>query len=591
MLPFLLWVGQLLLFAVGVSTDELLTALQNTDDCSSCLDFLATLKTVALSGNDPFIIAFTQLCIQLDVADPDVCTGLVAREGPILAHDLRSIGTTGQTARRLCDALMGQCVSKAVNPFIVPLPKSAPTQPDVLRSKGRPPLRVVHLSDVHIDRMYTVGAEANCTKPICCRDFSTQRPTVPAGPNGNAQCDSPISLADSMLAEIERIGPDFSIFTGDVVEHDTWLVTRPEATDALVSFNEEMARALSAPVFPSLGNHDSAPDNAFARTTSHTTNNSNWVYDTESIGWERWIGPNAASQVKHISGSYSVQVPGLKLRTVAVNTQMWYKQNYWLYDSDIPQPDPNGILAFMVKALQAAEDAGDPVWIIGHIPLGKEDTLPDQSNYYDQILQRYKNTITGQFFGHSHKDQFEIAYSNYSEQTAANAVGLGWIAPALTPTSGNPAFKVYDVDPDTFEIMDAKVYFTNISDPEFQIAPTWELYYSARDTYGPLVGLPPSAPLSPAFWHNLTEVFAVNDTAFQLFNTFITRGADVGACSGACVNSTICDMRAFRSQDNCDTPAQGLDLRRRSSVRATGVSKDSAECEGFGLASILSGAF
>lgn len=73
----------------------------------------------------------------------------------------------------------------------------------------------------------------------------------------------------------------------------------------------------------------------------------------------------------------------------------------------------------MVEALQAAEDAGDRAWIIGHIPLGKEDTLVDQvgsrpdisiftqlypkSNYYDQVLQRYKNTIAGQFFGHSHK--------------------------------------------------------------------------------------------------------------------------------------------------------------------------------------------
>jgi hypothetical protein len=32
----------------------------------------------------------------------------------------------------------------------------------------------------------------------------------------------------------------------------------------------------------------------------------------------------------------------------------------------------------MVEALQAAEDAGDRAWIIGHIPLGKEDTLIDQ---------------------------------------------------------------------------------------------------------------------------------------------------------------------------------------------------------------------
>lgn len=42
------------------------------------------------------------------------------------------------------------------------------------------------------------------------------------------------------------------------------------------------------------------------------------------------------------------------------------------------RPDPNGTLAFMAQELQAAEDAGQRAWIIGHIPLGKEDTFNDQ---------------------------------------------------------------------------------------------------------------------------------------------------------------------------------------------------------------------
>lgn len=56
-------------------------------------------------------------------------------------------------------------------------------------------------------------------------------------------------------------------------------------------------------------------------------------------------------------------------------------------------------------------------------------------------------------------------------------MSFGLVAPSLTPTStyglheheshifdnlleldGNPAFTVYDVDPDTYDIMDAKVY-------------------------------------------------------------------------------------------------------------------------------------
>ncbi|KAJ6560941.1 sphingomyelin phosphodiesterase [Mycena sp. CBHHK59/15] len=571
---FLLYV----IAAGEVSTEALLSALQSTDDCASCLGLLGAFQSLAVLGDDVFIASFTTLCIELGVADPDVCTGVIAGTGPILAHDLREISLAGQTAQKLCDALLGMWRH-------APGQSPAPAHPKKFVSRGRPPFRVVHLSDVHIDRGYTVGAEANCTKSICCRDFadSPATPTDPAGPNGNAHCDSPVSLADSMLEAIERLHPKFSIFTGDVVEGAVWLVDQPEATMDLADFNAEMASKLTAPIFPSIG-HDSAPVNAFARSTSATTNNSQWVFDTQSTGWEQWIKQPAASQVDHISGSYSALVAGTNLRIISVNTQYWYKQNFWLYDSDVLQPDPNGIIAFMVDALQAAEDAGERAWIIGHIPLGKEDTLVDQSNYYDQVLQRYKNTIAGQFFGHSHKDQFEIAYSNYSEQTAENAVSVALIGPALTPTSGNPAFKVYEIDPDTFEVMDASVVFTNTSDANFQTNPQWGLYYSARATYGPLVGLSPRSSLSPAFWHNLTEVFAANATAFQLFNTFLSRGGAVTPCDADCANTTICDMRAFRSENNCDTPTPGFSIRRR----AGGGSRVADECEGTGISHLLS---
>ncbi|KAJ7679351.1 sphingomyelin phosphodiesterase [Mycena polygramma] len=567
------------------STDAIRSALQNTVDCPSCLALFTSLKPVAQSGDDALIIQLTGLCIQLGAASPDVCAGVVANAGPVLARDFRQINTTGPTAEKLCDALMGVCGSKTVTPFAVQFPKPPPAHPKVFKSRGRTPFRVVHLSDVHIDRQYTPGSEANCTKPICCRDFadSPAVPTLPAGPNGNSHCDSPVPLADSMLAAVESLKPIFSIFTGDVADRAVWLINQSHVSADLHDFNAEMAAKLSAPIFPSLGNHDTAPVNFFARSTSNTANNSQWVFDIQSAGWEQWIKRSAASQVEHDSGSYSALVSGTNLRIIAVNTQYWYKQNFWLYDSDAVQPDPNGIIAFMVNQLQAAEDAGERVWVIGHIPIGSSDVGVDQSNYFDQVLQRYKNAIAGQFFGHTHGDQFQIAYSNYSNQTAQTAVSVALIGPALTPNSGNPAVKVYEIDPDTFEVMDSSVYFTNTSDPNFQVDPKWSLYYSARQTYGPLVGLSPSEPLSPAFWHNLTEVFQQNDTAFQMYNTFISRGGAVGVCDAACKNNTICDLRAFRSENNCDTPTPGFSLRRRGG----GASHESESCEGTGMAHLF----
>jgi sphingomyelin phosphodiesterase len=57
------------------------------------------------------------------------------------------------------------------------------------------------------------------------------------------------------------------------------------------------------------------------------------------------------------------------------------------------------------------------------------------------IVQRFDATIAAVFYGHTHKDEFEIAYSDYSAQSASTATMMSYIAPALTPTSGNPTFR------------------------------------------------------------------------------------------------------------------------------------------------------
>jgi sphingomyelin phosphodiesterase len=90
----------------------------------------------------------------LQVEDDDVCEGLIGEQGPILAHDLRSISPFGRTATLLCEAIFGLCQAPAVSPFKFPLPP-APANPKRWTSDVREPFQVVHFSDVHIDREYT----------------------------------------------------------------------------------------------------------------------------------------------------------------------------------------------------------------------------------------------------------------------------------------------------------------------------------------------------------------------------------------------------------------------------------------------------
>jgi sphingomyelin phosphodiesterase len=38
---------------------------------------------------------------------------------------------------------------------------------------GRKSIKILHISDLHPDLYYTVGAETNCSEPVCCRSNVT----------------------------------------------------------------------------------------------------------------------------------------------------------------------------------------------------------------------------------------------------------------------------------------------------------------------------------------------------------------------------------------------------------------------------------
>jgi sphingomyelin phosphodiesterase len=140
-----------------------------------------------------------------------------------------------------------------------------------------------------------------------------------------------------------------------------------------------------------------SPTNAFPPTA--VGKQAQWVYDLLSSDWSKWIGSGAASEELSF-GSYSVKYPGGNLRMISINTNLYYIDNYWLFE-DPMESDPSGQLAWLVSQLDAAEKAGERVYIIGHMPMGESDAFRDGSNYFDQIVNRYSATIAAMFFGRS----------------------------------------------------------------------------------------------------------------------------------------------------------------------------------------------
>jgi sphingomyelin phosphodiesterase len=391
----------------------------------------------------------------------------------------------------------------------------------------------------------------------------------PAGPYGDHNCDSPLDLEESLYSAIEQIVPDasFTLFTGDIVEGIQWLTTNKEIVTDIDSCYSHM-RGLDL-VYGAVGNHEANPVNSFPPAGVHTlTNQSNqYMYDTLAENWIDWIGPEAAANTASRYGAYSVLHPRTSLRIISFNTMFYMKENFWLY-TPVMSWDPSSQFSWLISELQSAEDARERVYLIGHMPMGQSDSLYDYSAYFDQIVQRYDATIAALFFGHTHRDQWEIAYSDYNDRTYQTATAMSYIAPALTPTSGNPTFRVYSVDPVTFGVLDYTVYYANMSLPHYQSqGPTWEKYYSVKETYGLLLSLPytdPSAELTPAFWHNVTQLFIDDDAIFQDYIARKQRGWNPMICSGICKTQEICGLRSSRSQYACFPEDSPVSVKKRS---------------------------
>ena len=63
------------------------------------------------------------------------------------------------------------------------------------------------------------------------------------------------------------------------------------------------------------------------------------------------------------------------------------------------------------------------------------------SHEYNRIVKRFKNTIAGQFFGHTHYDEFQIFFND------SEAINIAYLAPSETSLDGlNPAYRIYTID-------------------------------------------------------------------------------------------------------------------------------------------------
>lgn len=206
-----------------------------------------------------------------------------------------------------------------------------------------------------------------------------------------------------------------------------------------------------------------------------------------------------------------------------------------------------------INELQAAEDAGERVWLLGHVLSGWDGSnpLPNPSNLFYQIVERYSpHVIANIFWGHTHEDHILIYYSNNgTNQTAFTALNTGWIGPSITPlTNLNSGFRLYEVDTGSFDIYDAYTFYSDVdSFSELNgTGPIFRFEYSTREAYGAVSGWPEDAPLNATFWHGVTVAMEGDRRLVEVFNGFQGKSSQrtPNCSSDACAEAKVCYMRS-----------------------------------------------
>ncbi|KAM4619879.1 sphingomyelin phosphodiesterase [Polymixia lowei] len=530
--------------------------------CPVCKAVFTILDIALLSDENEERVARAvgEACIRLHLADERVC-----REITELFRDdfIRALQESLLWPSEACALLVGSSCGKfdLYAPWNITLPKvpKPPVTPPTPPKPGLPQSRVLFLTDIHWDQAYAVGSSADCKDPLCCRNESgfPKWHRREAGYWGTySKCDLPLRTVESLLENAARTGPwDWVYWTGDIPAHNVWSQTRKQQLSELTVISKLIHKHLgpNVTVYPAIGNHESTPVNSFPPPFVHGNRSSAWLYNTMAEEWAPWLSEQALQTLRY-GGFYTMEIqPGL--RVVSLNMNFCARENFWLM---VNSTDPANQLQWLVHILQASEDKGEKVHIIGHIPPGL--CLGSWSWNYYHIVNRYESTIAGQFFGHTHLDEFQMFYD---EATMTRPVSVAFIAPSVTTYINlNPGYRVYIVDGNykgsSRLVLDHETYILNLTEVNHLPGPQgvprnpdpnpkWTLLYRATEAY--------SVPsVFPSDWDGLLQTFLADDRVFQKFWYLRFKGHVSQPCKDTCKTSLLCLLRSGRYDEleQCD---------------------------------------
>ncbi|XRM47312.1 hypothetical protein ABZX51_010296 [Aspergillus tubingensis] len=600
--------------------------IQAATSCTACETLLKSLQQASQLGPSTLQAILTEVCMLSKILDADFCTGLIASQVPSAYYVLRQLSIPSDTAQTFCASVLDLCPYPPIPPINLAFPphySPITTTTEKINKDNNITLRIAHITDTHVDLQYTPGTSTYCRKPICCRQYHAYdapgRSKTPCSTWGSPHCDPPLRLLHNMLSTLQSQQPHLTLYTGDIVAHDIWNTSQQSVLASFNATNSALHTLLnnsnnSNPIYSAIGNHDTHPVNIFPGSPNTPKElNVEWTYTALTTHW-RTLQNNPTLRTTR-SGAYATTHtlpptsltqeqthppnPRMKIKIISYNSNLYYRLNLLLYTTPMPV-DPMAQFTWLITELHTAEQEGLKVLLITHIPISSKDTLPAYADSLRRILARFKDTIVGVFCGHGHVDTFGVFYRSHSSGISngsgsisdgdsdshenqghrqgkitvennnnevtvekGEVIGVEMMAPAMTPTSGYSAFRVYEVQFSSgggWKVMDFEEYIARFPQHSLQgdsgeVEPQWVRYYSAMEAYGKYVypngvgtgtngiGAGGGADIGPHFWAKLTDVMETNWNVFNQYWARRTRGYNVLVCGRGCREKEICRLR------------------------------------------------
>ena len=338
-----------------------------------------------------------------------------------------------------------------------------------------PTLKMIQLTDIHLDTKYIENGTVYCDEPVCCREPASTYSRKKSGKYGFlGRCDASVELLESFMDKAYELNPDFIIWTGDNSPHNSKNASQNDNYEASIIVKNMLDEKFKneIPIYPALGNHEKYPSDLYIGDEAELLENYAQIF-------KDYFYEEQAFETFRKYGYYTEKYKDTNLRIVVLNCLLCDTWNFYIIGGRHEAAKKEFI--WLEEVLRQAEKNGEYVYLIDHFPINSNFQLTECAQRLRALLDRFDYIIRGFFSGHTHLDDISPVRTYFEPKPIIN---INYIAPPLTTYPGrNPSFRQFILDSNTKNVIDYQQYRLNLTDANLKREANWYIVYNATQMF------------------------------------------------------------------------------------------------------------